>query len=271
MSEADTAAAGPAADDVGAGGDTHGQPADRTRSWRYTALIAALAVVAGVGLAVAFTFGVSALSALPGRPAMRPAGIPSNVSTPLADLMQLSPVPGAAAPGFTLTDQAGKPVSLASFRGKAVVLTFMDSHCTDVCPIVSREYIDAHRYLGVSASQVVFVAVNVNPNHLRVADVAAFSSEQQLNTLGSSWYFLTGSLASLRAIWHAYGIEVIAPNPTADVIHTSIIYFIDRQGRERYVAAPMDDHTKKGVAYLPPAQLTSWARGIALVSGDIVR
>ena len=62
----------------------------------------------------------------------RTSGVPASISTALANLMQLSPVPGKAAPGFTLTDQAGRTLSLASFRGHAVVLEFMDPHCTDI-------------------------------------------------------------------------------------------------------------------------------------------
>ena len=111
---------------------------------------------------------------------IRPTGIPASVSTQTADLMTLSPVPVTSAPGFTLTDQTGHTMSLASLRGKVVVLEFMDPHCTDICPIVSQEFVTAYRDLGRLASRVVFIAVNVNQYHLRVADVAAFSREQRL-------------------------------------------------------------------------------------------
>ncbi|HEY5986424.1 MAG TPA: hypothetical protein VIV12_08620, partial [Streptosporangiaceae bacterium] len=57
---------------------------------------------------------------------LRPSGLPANVSTKLANLMTLSPVPGIRAPGFRLTDQTGRTMSLASLRGKVVVLEFMD-------------------------------------------------------------------------------------------------------------------------------------------------
>ena len=114
---------------------------------------------------------------------IRPTGIPASVSTQTADLMTLSPVPVTSAPGFTLTDQTGHTLSLASLRGKVVVLEFMDPHCTDICPIVSQEFITAYGDLGRLASRVVFIAVNVNQYHLRVADVAAFSREQRLTTI----------------------------------------------------------------------------------------
>ena len=79
---------------------------------------------------------------------LRPAGIPASVSTPLATLMGLSPVKGHEAPRFSLTDQNGRPVSLSEMRGKVVVLEFMDPHCTDICPIVSKEFVDASHDLG---------------------------------------------------------------------------------------------------------------------------
>jgi cytochrome oxidase Cu insertion factor (SCO1/SenC/PrrC family) len=183
--------------------------------------------------------------------------------------MQLSPIPVRGAPGFTLTDQNGHPVSLAGLRGRVVVLEFMDPHGTDICPIVSQEFIDAYRDLGVQAARVAFVAVNVNRYHLGVADVAAFSGEQRLTRL-PSWHFLTGSYPSLAAVWRDYQIAVDAPGPDADVVHSSQMYFIDRQGRERFVADPMVDHTASGSSYLPADQLASWGQGIALVARQLV-
>jgi cytochrome oxidase Cu insertion factor (SCO1/SenC/PrrC family) len=199
---------------------------------------------------------------------LRVSGIPASVSTSLADLMQLSPIPVQGAPGFTLTDQGGHTVSLTSLRGRVVVLEFMDPHCTDICPIVSQEFVDAYRDLGAKAGQVAFVAVNVNRYHLRVADVAAFSSEQRLTQV-PSWHFLTGTYPSLAAVWQDYDITVDAPGPDADVVHSSQMYFIDPSGRERFEADPMVDHTTSGSAYLPAGQLASWGQGIALVARQL--
>jgi cytochrome oxidase Cu insertion factor (SCO1/SenC/PrrC family) len=199
---------------------------------------------------------------------LRASGIPASVSTSLANLMQLSPIPVTSAPGFTLTDQGGQTTSLAGLKGHVVVLEFMDPHCTDICPIVSQEFLDAYRDLGASAPRVVFLSVNVNRYHLRVADVAAFSSEQRLTQI-PAWHFLTGSYPSLQAVWQAYQIQVDAPGPDADVIHSSQMYFIDPQGRERFLAVPMVDHTASGSSYLPANQLASWSQGIALVARQL--
>ena len=240
----------------------------RLSSRRGPGLVIIATAVAVMILAASAAYAVIRVRQHQAAAGLRPSGIPASVSTSLANLMQLSPVPVASAPGFTLTDQGGHAVSLAGLRGRVVVLEFMDPHCTDICPIVSREFPDAYRDLGATAPRVVFAAVNVNRYHLRVADVAAFSREQQL-TLIPAWHFLTGSYPGLRAVWRAYQMQVDAPGPDADVIHSSQMYFIDQQGRERFLAGPMVNHTAAGSAYLPASQLASWGQGIALVARQL--
>ncbi len=52
------------------------------------------------------------------------------------------------APGFRLTDQNGRPVTLASLRGKVVLMTFLDPVCTTDCPIIAQEFKQAGVLLG---------------------------------------------------------------------------------------------------------------------------
>jgi cytochrome oxidase Cu insertion factor (SCO1/SenC/PrrC family) len=101
-----------------------------------------------------------------------------------------------------------------------------------------------------------------------VHSMAAYSDLHGLNTV-PTWHFLTGSVSSLRAVWRAYHVSVNAPDPSVDVVHTSVAYFIDPLGRERYIAFPTVDHTSKGDAYLPAEPLASWAKGIALVAQSV--
>jgi cytochrome oxidase Cu insertion factor (SCO1/SenC/PrrC family) len=224
-----------------------------------------LLMVGGLVMLAAVAAASSAFAIMRHPAGQRPSGIPASVPTALADLMGLSPVPAGLAPGFTLTDQDGRVLPLAAFRGKVVVLNFMDPHCTDICPIVSAEFLDAYRDLGRLAGRVVFAAVNVNQYHAAVSDVAAFSREHQLASI-PGWHFLTGSVPSLRAVWRDYDVAVQAPSPDADIVHSSVVYFIDPGGRERYLASPMADHTASGASYLPAGQVASWGHGIALVA-----
>jgi cytochrome oxidase Cu insertion factor (SCO1/SenC/PrrC family) len=230
--------------------------------------LASLAAVILAGAAVVTVFAV--MRARGGPQVARPSGIPAIVSDAQINLMGLSPVPARSAPGFTLTDQNGRPLSLSSLRGKVVVLEFMDPHCTDICPIVSQEFVDAYHELRADANKVVFAAINVNQYHASVADMAAFSAAHQLTTI-PAWHFFTGPIPALRTAWRDYDIAVEAPNPNADIIHTSSVYFIDARGAERYVATPMADHTANGTAYLPPDQIAAWASGIARLAQDLAR
>jgi hypothetical protein len=67
--------------------------------------------------------------------------------------------------------------------------------------------------------------------------MAAYTDAHQLNTV-PSWHFLTSPVSTLQTVWRDYNVEVSAPSATADVIHTSVAYFIDPGGHERCLAFP---------------------------------
>lgn len=254
----------------------HSEAAGRRSRRTRVLVLACLAVVVAAGAASAAYVLARASRPDPAQ-SIRPFGIPASISTRLANLMQLSTLPSRAAPGFTLTDQAGRTMSLSTLRGKAVVLEFMDPHCTDICPIVAQEFVDAYHDLGPLASKVVFAAVNVNQYFRSVREMATFSAQHELTTI-PDWHFFTGPTSALSAVWHSYNIDVTAPNPNGDIIHNSAIYFIGPGGAERYVASPEISYTKPRVAYhtkdetgyLPAGQLTGWAHGIVLLVRNMV-
>lgn len=227
-------------------------------------VVLGLAVIASATLAVMAVRNRSANGTATTQQ-IRVTGLPASVSTATANIMGLSPIKTAPAPDFTLTDQNGHTLSLSSLRGKAVVLEFMDPHCTDICPLVSKEFVDANKDLGASASKVVFAAVNVNQYYASVASMMTFSRAHNLVSI-PSWHFFTGPTATLQRVWRDYGIDVSAPHPNADILHTSLLYFIDPQGNERFIASPVVNHTKAGKSFLPAATLSAWGRGIAQVA-----
>ncbi len=248
-----------------AGKDTGDIGNQARRRWLLAGMLGVAVILITASATAVIAFRSHRPEALAGQ---RPSGIPASVPTGLVNLMGLTPVPASAAPGFMLTGQDGRTLSLSSFRGKVVVLEFMDPHCTDICPLVSLEFLDAYHDLGHKADDVVFAAVNVNQYFNRVQDMLAYSRAHQLTSI-PGWHFLTGPVPALRAVWRGYHVEVQAPSPDADIIHTSVVYFIDPDGTERYAADPMADHTSSGTAYLPASQITAWGRGIALVAGTL--
>jgi cytochrome oxidase Cu insertion factor (SCO1/SenC/PrrC family) len=188
-----------------------------SRRLHWTVLGIALLVGVGIGTAVAATRSS-------GTPAAARFSTTLESQNPDLD-------PGSAlnevAPAFTLTDQFGKKVSLSSFRGKVVVLTFNDPLCTTICPLTTTALLYAKQLLGPAASDVQLLGVGANPEATQVKWVRDYSRVHQMT---NKWRFLTGSLPELRRVWHEYYIDAAVMNGSID--HTPATYVIDSRGRE---------------------------------------
>jgi len=75
------------------------------------------------------------------------------------------PAVGAAAPGFTLTNNEGKQVNLSDFKGKWVVLYFYPKDFTQGCTIEARNFQrDLAKYEAVNAV-ILGVSVDTADSH----------------------------------------------------------------------------------------------------------
>ena len=201
--------------------------------WRELAGPAALrqrAASAGIrSVAAAGAVGVIILGAAPMAVAQ---------ASPNADPILAESITGSSAPlnypaaGFSLTDQYGRAVTLASLRGKAVLLTGLDPVCTSDCPLIGQEFRQAGQLLGAQARQVALVAIVLNPNYRSLSVVRAFDLQEGLNRV-PDWLYLTGSLAELQRVWQAYGLTAQDLPAGAMVLHNEQAYVIDPAGRVR--------------------------------------
>ena len=137
---------------------------------------------------------------------------------------------------FTLTDQNGRQVSLASLAGHTVVLTFLDPVCVSDCPLIAQELRLTDQMLGSTAGRVDLVAVVNNPLYNTTAFTNAFDRQEGLDQL-TNWTFLTGSLDQLHAVWDEYGVQTQVTPAGAMVAHSDIVYIIDRTGHTREIIA----------------------------------
>ena len=136
------------------------------------------------------------------------------------------------APGFSLTDQDGRTVSLASLRGRVVLMTFLDPVCTTDCPIIAQEFKQAGQMLREEAGQVELVAVVANPTYRSTAFTRAFDRQEGLTAV-PNWVYLTGSLSQLGEVWRHYGVSVQNLPAGAMSAHTDLAVIIDPAGRIR--------------------------------------
>jgi cytochrome oxidase Cu insertion factor (SCO1/SenC/PrrC family) len=144
--------------------------------------------------------------------------------------------PGTPVPGFTLRDEAGRLTSLAQFRGKVVLLTFIDPYCTQICPLTTQSMVEAMQMLGPSAAdRVQLLGIDANPLKTQVSDVAFYTRSHEME---GRWRFLTGSREQLEQVWRDSHVYVAAIGNNID--HEAIVFLIDPQGRERQIySTPM--------------------------------
>ena len=135
------------------------------------------------------------------------------------------------------------------FRGKAVVLAFVDSQCTTICPLTTATLTSARDDLGAAASRVQLLGINANPLATSVAAVHAYS---QAHDLLYRWNFLTGSKQRLSAVWRDY--HVYAAAIASKIDHDPIVFVIDPNGRERAIFHTAMSYASIGVQAAELAQ-----------------
>jgi len=136
------------------------------------------------------------------------------------------------APEFTLIDQDGKRFLSTSLRGKIVVLDFIYTTCTDVCPPFTANFARLQRQLNPEhKSDVIFVSITTDPE---IDSPKVFRSyAQRYGADFSNWAFLTGTETQLKEVWRGFGIRVIHKGRGL-VQHDSVTTLIDRQGTRRF-------------------------------------
>ncbi len=185
----------------------------------------AFRAVAAFGALVVALLGAAPMAAAAVEPTAAPILAEATDGTPNAT--------DFPAPGFRLLDQYDRPVSLASLRGKVVVVTFLDPVCTSDCPVIAQELREADQMLGSDSRKVEIVAVVANPLYRGVAFTQAFDRSEGLTHL-ANWLYLTGSLPSLESTWNHYGVQVAVEPGGSMVAHSDLAYVIDASGMTRY-------------------------------------
>jgi cytochrome oxidase Cu insertion factor (SCO1/SenC/PrrC family) len=139
------------------------------------------------------------------------------------------------APNFRLVDQAGLPLSLAAYRGRTVIVTFIDPLCRNFCPLEAKQLNELVRSLPPgSRPAILAVSVNVygNARTNLLQDVAKWRLVPQ-------WRWAVGARGRLASVWRRYQIGVLVQTKTIagvrvhEITHTEAAYVIDQKGFER--------------------------------------
>lgn len=139
---------------------------------------------------------------------------------------------------FQMTNDLGKPVTAADYRGKVVLLYFGYTHCPDVCPLTLVHLHTVMQKMGKAADDVRVLFVTVDPARDTPAVLHQYVTAFDPRIVG-----LTGTQAAIAQLAKRYRAfykpETAKGNSgDYDVTHSSAIYVFDRKGRAQVLATP---------------------------------
>lgn len=133
---------------------------------------------------------------------------------------------------FALTDHAGKPRTMADFRGKAVVIFFGYTQCPDVCPTTMTGMAEALKLLGGDAAKVQVLFVTVDPERDTQQLLAQYVPVFNPSFLGL--YADAQTIARTAQEFRVFYKKQPGSTPTTYTVdHSAGSYVYDPQGRLR--------------------------------------
>jgi protein SCO1/2 len=170
---------------------------------------------------------------------------------------------GSQLDDHVLLDRNGKPVRLADYRGKPLLVNFIYTACFQVCPTTTKNLQKAVEntvaMLGANRFQIVSIGFNQpfdSPEAMK-----AFASQHGIRL--PNWEFLSPAPVIVDELTRNFGFSFVAT--TAGFDHLNQITFVDAQGRivrqvygESFTAEDIAEPLKRMVtgAPLPPQTST---------------
>ena len=136
--------------------------------------------------------------------------------------------PPKPAPPLQLKNSLGQTVNLKQFKGKAALITFIYTHCPDICPLIVSHLKTAQAQLGPKAKDLQIIAVSTDPKGDTPQAVKKFL---KLHGMTGKMDYLIGSPKQLQQTWADWKI-IAKPDPTGrdQVEHSALVYGIAANG-----------------------------------------
>jgi protein SCO1/2 len=110
-----------------------------------------------------------------------------------------------AAPEITLVREDGKHVSLPQELndGRPVLLNFIFTTCSSVCPLSSRTLEEFQHKLGRQAGSVRLMSISIDPEQDTPARLSEYARKFHA---GPEWHYYTGTVAASVAAQRAFDV-----------------------------------------------------------------
>jgi protein SCO1 len=138
--------------------------------------------------------------------------------------------PADCLPPIILTDQHGTKISLASLKGKLVLIDFIYTSCATACPVLTSRFAQIASRLGVQlGSKVTMVSITIDPEHDRPAQLLEYARTHEVSRDG--WLLLTGKPEEVDAVLRIYRIKR-EREPDGTIAHVATSFLIGPDGRQ---------------------------------------
>ncbi len=132
-------------------------------------------------------------------------------------------------PDVTLTDASGRAVSLASLRGKYVLVDFIYTSCPGPCELMTARIAKAVPELGDKLGRSVeIVSITLDPERDDPKRMLDFAREQ--GALVPGWLFLTGAPEKIESVMRRFKLER-RREADGSIDHITILYLLGPDGR----------------------------------------
>ena len=139
------------------------------------------------------------------------------------------------APRTVLVDAASKPFDLASLKGKVVLVSFVYTTCTGVCPATTQSIVRIQNLLkeaNLWGTSVAFVSITLDPQRDTPEVLREYARLFHADL--DAWHFLTGPPNQVRSIITAWGMWA-KPGSSGSLDHPSRVFLLDRDGHQREI------------------------------------
>ena len=106
-------------------------------------------------------------------------------------------------PDISLVRSDGARVNFAHELddGRPVLLDFIYTTCTTICPVMTQTFAEVQKRLGRDAAKVKMVSVSIDPEEDTPARLTEYAKRYQA---GAQWTFYTGSAEASIAVQRAF-------------------------------------------------------------------
>jgi len=131
-------------------------------------------------------------------------------------------------PAFALRSYTGELVRSSELQGKVLAVTFLETQCTEACPIIASVIGQTMRQLtAAQREEIVVLAISTQPYDDTPANVRTFLRQHRAE---QAMLYLIGSEEELRPVWDNFYIASALDTGDANT-HSAPVRIFDRQGR----------------------------------------